>query len=163
MTAPIYDFSVNTLDGRLLKLEVFRNKVMLIVNTASQCGFTPQYQGLEQLYQKYRDRGLVVLGFPCNQFGQQEPGTNQEVAAFCAAKFQVTFPMFEKISVNGDDAHPLYRFLKEAEPGLLGTQAIKWNFTKFLVGCDGQVVKRYAPIVTPAALEDDIEQVLPQG
>nr|WP_269473514.1 glutathione peroxidase [Methylomonas rhizoryzae] len=159
----MYDFSVNTLDGRLLKLEVFRNKVMLIVNTASQCGFTPQYQGLEQLYQKYRDRGLVVLGFPCNQFGQQEPGTNQEVAAFCAAKFQVTFPMFEKISVNGDDAHPLYRFLKEAEPGLLGTQAIKWNFTKFLVGCDGQVVKRYAPIVTPAALEDDIEQVLPQG
>jgi len=160
---PIYDFSVNTLDGRRLKLEVFRNKVMLIVNTASQCGFTPQYQGLEQLYQKYRDRGLVVLGFPCNQFGQQEPGTNQEVAAFCDAKYQVTFPMFEKISVNGDDAHPLYRFLKEAEPGLLGTQAIKWNFTKFLVGCDGQVVKRYAPIVTPAALKEDIEQLLPQG
>lgn len=163
MITPIYDFSVNTLDGRRLKLEVFRNKVMLIVNTASQCGFTPQYQGLEQLYQKYRDRGLVVLGFPCNQFGQQEPGTNQEVAAFCDAKYQVTFPMFEKISVNGDDAHPLYRFLKEAEPGLLGTQAIKWNFTKFLVGCDGQVVKRYAPIVTPAALKEDIEQLLPQG
>jgi len=157
----IYDFSVNTIDGQLLKLETFRNKVMLIVNTASQCGFTPQYQGLEQLYQKYRCRGFVVLGFPCNQFGQQEPGTNQEVAAFCAAKFQVTFPMFEKISVNGDDTHPLYRFLKEAVPGILGIQAIKWNFTKFLVDRDGLVVKRYGPILTPSVLEKDIEQLLP--
>ncbi|MFA7292770.1 MAG: glutathione peroxidase, partial [Rhodocyclaceae bacterium] len=133
----IYDFSATTIDGRELSLEEFKDKVLLIVNTASKCGFTPQYEGLEKLNRQYAARGLVVLGFPCNQFGAQEPGDAAEIANFCSLTYQVSFPMFAKVEVNGEGTHPLYRFLKEAKPGLLGTEAIKWNFTKFLVDRNG--------------------------
>ena len=135
-------------------------KVLLVVNTASKCGFTPQYKGLEALYRKYRDRGLEVLGFPCNQFGAQEPGSEQEIATFCQTNYDVTFPMFAKIDVNGDATAPLYRYLKHEKPGLLGTEAIKWNFTKFLVDRDDRVVARFAPNDTPEALEDDVAKAL---
>jgi glutathione peroxidase len=155
-----YDVPVRTLDGADATLLPYRGKVLLIVNTASQCGFTPQYAGLEELWRTYRERGLVVLGFPCDQFGHQEPGTEQEIATFCESRFGVSFPMHAKVEVNGDGAHPLFVRLKKAAPGLLGTQAIKWNFTKFLVDRAGKVVERYAPNTTPAAIAPDIEKLL---
>jgi len=156
----IYAIDVQTIDGRAATLEPYRGRVMLIVNVASRCGYTPQYEGLEALYEKYRARGLVVLGFPCNQFGSQEPGTEKEIMTFCQSNFGVTFPMFAKIDVNGDDAHPLYRYLKKAQPGVLGSEAIKWNFTKFLVDRGGNVVERFAPSTIPKALESAIEKLL---
>jgi glutathione peroxidase len=155
-----YDFNANSLDGKPVALQEFTGKVMLVVNTASKCGFTPQYEGLEALYQKYRDRGLIVLGFPCNQFGEQEPGSADEIGAFCQRNYGVSFPMFEKIDVNGDGAHPLYRWLKQTAPGVLGTERIKWNFTKFLVDRRGSVVDRYAPTTKPEDLSKDIEALL---
>jgi glutathione peroxidase len=156
----IYDFSAETLDGKPAPLSDWRDKVVLIVNTASKCGFTPQYEGLEALYRKYRDRGLVVLGFPCNQFGAQEPGDAAEIANFCSLTYEVDFPMMGKIDVNGPRTHPLYAYLKHAKPGLLGTEGVKWNFTKFLVDRKGEVVERFAPNVTPKALEGEIEALL---
>ena len=158
--ATIYDFTVDDIEGKPVKLDRFKGKVLLVVNTASKCGFTPQYKGLEALYRKYHDRGLEVLGFPCNQFGAQEPGSEQEIATFCQTNYDVTFPMFAKIDVNGDATAPLYRHLKHEKPGLLGTEAIKWNFTKFLVDRDGRVVARFAPNDTPEALEDDVAKLL---
>ena len=155
-----YDFNATALDGQPVDLDRYRGKALLIVNTASACGFTPQYQGLEELQRTYADQGLVVLGFPCNQFGRQEQGSETEIGAFCEKNYGVTFPMFSKIDVNGDDAHPLFRFLKGEAPGVLGTEAIKWNFTKFLVGRDGAVVKRYAPATKPEELKGDIEKLL---
>ena len=156
----LYDIEVTTIDGRTQSLGDYRGKTMLIVNVASQCGYTPQYTGLEALYRKYKDRGLAVLGFPCNQFGRQEPGTEEEIRSFCSLHYDVTFPMFAKIDVNGKDAHPLYRLLKSEQKGILGSETIKWNFTKFLVGPDGEVRKRYAPNETPESLDTDIEQLL---
>ena len=155
-----YDFTVQTLDGRPTPLADYRGQVLLVVNVASKCGFTPQYKGLEALQRKYAGRGLEVLGFPCNQFGAQEPGTAEEIASFCSLTYEVSFPMFAKIEVNGDKAEPLYAFLKSEKPGLLGTEAIKWNFTKFLVGKDGQVAGRFAPNVKPEALDGEIETLL---
>ena len=156
----VFDFSANAIDGTPVDLSRYRGKVLLIVNTASQCGFTPQYKGLEQLYREYHERGLEVLGFPCNQFRQQEPGSEAEIGAFCEKNFGVSFPLFAKIDVNGDRAHPLYRHLKQEAPGVLGTQSVKWNFTKFLVDRDGRVVKRYAPTTKPADIADDISRLL---
>ncbi|SDJ20996.1 glutathione peroxidase [Variovorax sp. OV700] len=161
--ASIYDFEANRIDGKNVKLSGFKGKVLLIVNTASQCGFTPQFAGLEELHEKYADKGLVVLGFPSNQFGSQDPGTNEEIGAFCTTNYGVSFPMMEKIDVNGSNATPLYQWLTKEKPGLLGSTAIKWNFTKFLVGRDGQVRKRYAPLDTPASLTRDIEAALAAG
>lgn len=158
--ASIYDFAAENIDGAPAPLTDYRGKVLLIVNTASKCGFTRQYAGLEELYRKYRDRGLVVLGFPCNQFGQQEPGDEEEIKSFCSLTYDVDFPMMRKIDVNGPTAHPLYAFLKEEKKGVLGTEAIKWNFTKFLVDREGRVVDRYAPTVEPKALEGAIEALL---
>ena len=155
-----YDFNATALDGQPVDLQRYRGKALLIVNTASACGFTPQYQGLEALQRRYADEGLVVLGFPCNQFGHQEPGDEAAIGAFCEKNYGVTFPMFAKVDVNGDDAHPLFRFLKGEAPGVLGTEAIKWNFTKFLVDRDGAVVKRYAPATKPEDLKGDIEKLL---
>ena len=154
------NFSAYTLQGQTQPLATYAGKVLLIVNTASQCGFTPQYAGLEALYQKYKDRGLIILGFPCNQFGAQEPGSASDIGAFCQKNYGVSFPMFAKIEVNGDNAHPLYQHLKKSAPGVLGSEAIKWNFTKFLVDRNGQVVKRYASATAPEALAADIEQLL---
>ena len=156
----IYDFSAKTLQGKDVSLADFRGKPMLIVNTASKCGFTPQYAGLETLYQSHQSQGLAVLGFPCNQFGAQEPGSEAEIGAFCQANYGVSFPMFAKIDVNGPDAHPLYEFLKGEKAGILGTKRIKWNFTKFLVNRDGQVVGRFAPTTKPADIEQAIAKVL---
>jgi glutathione peroxidase len=156
----IYDFSAKTLDGREISLGDYRDKVLLIVNTASKCGFTPQYEGLESLHKQYGARGLAVLGFPCNQFGAQEPGDEAEIANFCSLTYDVSFPMFAKVEVNGDNTHPLFQFLKVAKPGLLGTEGIKWNFTKFLVDRNGEVVERYAPATKPAELEKTIESLL---
>jgi glutathione peroxidase len=155
-----YDFEAKSLDGKPVQLHDFQGKALLIVNTASKCGFTPQYQGLEEIYQRFRDRGLIVLGFPCNQFGAQEPGTADEIGAFCEKNYGVSFPIFEKIDVNGDTAHPLYKWLKEEAPGVLGSKGIKWNFTKFLVDRSGQVKERYAPTTKPEDLTGDIEAVL---
>jgi glutathione peroxidase len=155
-----YDFESHTLDGKPVRLQQYSGKALLIVNTASKCGFTPQYSGLEALYQRYRDRGLVVLGFPCNQFGEQEPGTPSEIGAFCQQNYGVTFPVFEKIDVNGEAAHPLYEWLKQSAPGLLGSKRIKWNFTKFLVDRNGKVVERYAPKDEPESIAGDIEKLL---
>ncbi|MCU5780813.1 glutathione peroxidase [Alcanivorax balearicus MACL04] len=160
MQVGIYDYNAVTLDGEERSLADFKGKVLLIVNTASKCGFTPQYKGLQALYQRYKDRGLVVLGFPCNQFGHQEPGDEVEIGAFCEKNYGVDFPMFAKIDVNGSDAHPLYRYLKSEAPGLLGSEGIKWNFTKFLVDQSGRVVRRYAPKDKPEALAADIEKAL---
>ena len=160
MPASLYDIDVVRLHGEAARLDEFRGKVMLIVNTASQCGFTPQYADLEKLHRQFRDRGLVVLGFPCNQFGQQEPDDEKAIAAFCQANYGVSFPLFAKIEVNGDGAHPLYSFLKTHAKGVLGTESIKWNFTKFLVDRDGNVVARYAPATLPADLVEDIEALL---
>jgi glutathione peroxidase len=156
----IYDFSAETLDGQPAPLADYRGKVVLIVNTASKCGFTGQYAGLEKLYKRFRDRGLVILGFPCNQFGSQEPGDAAEIANFCSLTYDVQFPMMRKIDVNGPKAHPLYAYLKKAKKGLLGTESIKWNFTKFLIDRNGQVTDRYAPNVEPKALEGAIEALL---
>jgi len=156
----IYDFSAETLDGKPAPLSDWRDQVMLIVNTASKCGFTGQYAGLEALYRKYRDRGLVVLGFPCNQFGAQEPGDAMEIASFCSLTYEVDFPMMRKIDVNGPAAHPLYTYLKHAKRGFLGTESVKWNFTKFLVDRKGEVTRRFAPNVEPKALEGAIEALL---
>jgi len=158
--ASIYDFTVKDIHGTPVKLDRYRGKVLLIVNTASECGFTPQYKGLEAVYEKLHDKGLEVLGFPCNQFGGQEPGGEKEIAQFCELNFGVTFPMFAKVDVNGDGAAPLYKFLKAEKRGLLGSEAIKWNFTKFLVDRDGNVVKRYAPNDTPESIAKDIEKAL---
>ena len=156
----IYDYKANSLDGKEVPLSDYQGKVVLIVNTASQCGFTPQYAGLEELYKAYQDKGLTVLGFPCNQFGAQERGSSAEIGAFCQKNYGVTFPMFEKIEVNGNNAHPLWTYLKGEKPGLLGTKAIKWNFTKFLVDRAGQVVERFAPNDTPASIKPKIEKLL---
>ncbi len=156
----LYEFSANTLAGEKLGLEGYRGKVVLVVNTASECGFTPQYAGLEELHRAYGGRGLAVLGFPCNQFGAQEPGKAAEIGAFCSKNYGVSFRMFDKIEVNGAGAHPLYKWLKEAAPGMLGSEAIKWNFTKFLIGRDGGVFKRYAPQTAPKDLAPDIESLL---
>lgn len=155
-----FDFSAQTLNGETVDLARFRGQVMLIVNTASECGFTPQYAGLQALHERYAGQGLVVLGFPCNQFGKQEPGDASAIGAFCERNYGVSFTVFDKIEVNGDGAHPLYRFLKSSAPGVLGTEGIKWNFTKFLVGRDGQVLDRYAPTTKPEDLQQDIEKAL---
>jgi glutathione peroxidase len=158
----VYDFQATALDGKPVDLAQYRGKVLLIVNTASKCGFTPQYQGLETVYRELHGRGLEVLGFPCNQFGSQEPGTEEEIGAFCEKNYGVSFPMFAKVDVNGDDAHPLWKHLKGEAPGVLGTEGIKWNFTKFLIGRDGKVVQRYAPTAKPEEIADDIERLLGQ-
>ena len=158
--ASLYDFDVTTIDGVPQRMDVYRGKTLLIVNVASRCGFTPQYRGLEALYRKYQRQDLVVLGFPCDQFGHQEPGSETEIREFCNDTYDVTFPLFSKINVNGDDAHPLYKFLKAAKKGLLGSETIKWNFTKFLVDRDGVVVKRYGPRNTPEAIEPDLVKLI---
>ena len=160
MSQTIYDFEALGMDGKSVKLSKYKGKPLLIVNTASACGFTPQFGGLEELHQKFGAQGLVVLGFPCNQFGSQDAGSNEEIASFCQLNFGVTFPMMAKIDVNGADATPLYKWLSSEAPGLLGSKAIKWNFTKFLVGKDGQVIKRFGPQDAPASLEKDIKAVL---
>jgi glutathione peroxidase len=152
----IYDIEVTSIDGSVGTLAPYRGQVLLIVNVASKCGFTPQYEGLEALYREYRERGFAVLAFPCNQFGHQEPGTEAEIASFCADTYDVTFPIFAKIDVNGPDTHVLYQHLKSAQTGLLGSEAIKWNFTKFLVGRDGSVLKRYAPVDAPAKIASEV-------
>jgi glutathione peroxidase len=156
----IYDFDALDIAGQPVALAQFRGRPLLIVNTASACGFTPQFAGLEALHQTYGARGLVVLGFPCNQFGKQDPGSNAEIGAFCQKNYGVSFPMMAKIDVNGGEAHPLYQWLTREAPGILGTKAIKWNFTKFLVGKDGQVIQRYAPTDKPESLAADIEAAL---
>jgi glutathione peroxidase len=156
----VWSFEAQTIGGQRVKLSRYRGKVLLIVNTASQCGFTPQFDGLQSLWQAYQDQGLVVLGFPSNEFGAQDPGNNDEIASFCQVNYGVSFPMMAKIEVNGTGAHPLYRWLTQEAPGLLGTQGIKWNFTKFLVGRDGKTIKRYAPQDEPAKLTKDIEAAL---
>lgn len=156
----VYDFEARQINGQDIALTTFRGKVLLIVNTASQCGFTPQFAGLEELHQTYADQGLVVLGFPCNQFGAQDPGSDAEISSFCQVNYGVDFPMMSKIDVKGPAAHPLYQWLSAQAPGLLGSKAIKWNFTKFLVGKDGQVIRRYAPLDKPAALAKAIEAAL---
>jgi len=159
----IYDFEALSIEGRPAQFSTQRGQVLLIVNTASRCGFTPQFGGLERLWQDYRERGLVVVGFPSNEFGGQDPGSNDEIASFCKRNYGVSFPMMAKIEVNGTRAHPLWQWLKAQAPGLLGTEAIKWNFTKFLVGRDGRVLGRYAPNETPDALRADIERALAQS
>ncbi len=156
----IHDFTVRTLDGQPHDLTQYRGRVLLVVNTASKCGFTPQYQGLESLWQQHRADGLTILGFPCNQFGAQEPGDAAEIAGFCSLTYDVSFPMMEKVAVNGAGAAPLYRWLKHEKPGLLGLEAIKWNFTKFLVGRDGHVLERFAPATKPEALEAPVVAAL---
>jgi glutathione peroxidase len=156
----VYDFAAETIDGDAAPLAEFRGKVLLIVNTASKCGFTPQYADLQALYRKYRDRGLVVLAFPCNQFGRQEPGDAEQIKGFCSTRYDVDFPLMRKIDVNGPRTHPLYAWLKARKKGLLGTESIKWNFTKFLVDREGRVVDRFAPNVGPKALEGAIEALL---
>ena len=155
-----YDFEAQQIDGKTVKLKQFEGKALLVVNTASACGFTPQFGGLEKLHEQYGDKGLVVLGFPCNQFGSQDPGSNEDIASFCQRNYGVSFPMMSKIDVNGEQAHPLYQWLVAEAPGLLGLKAIKWNFTKFLVGKDGRVIKRYAPQDGPESLAQDIEAAL---
>ncbi len=158
--ATVYDFDALQIDGATVRLKKFKGKVMLVVNTASACGFTPQFAGLEALHQTYGRKGLVVLGFPCNQFGGQDPGSNDEIASFCQLNFGVTFPMMAKVAVNGAEATPLFQWLAAEAPGLLGSKAIKWNFTKFLVGKDGEVIRRYAPTDAPADMAADIETAL---
>jgi glutathione peroxidase len=160
MAASIYDFEALSIEGKPAHLSTQRGKVLLIVNTASACGFTPQFAGLEKLWQDYRDKGLVIVGFPSNEFGAQDPGSNDEIASFCQLNYGVSFPMMAKVKVNGADAHPLWKWLKAQAPGLLGTEAVKWNFTKFLVGKDGRVIGRYAPNDTPEAMRADIEKAL---
>ena len=156
----IYGFTAKKIDGMEISLSGYKGKVLLIVNVASRCGFTPQYKGLQNLYEKYGDRGLDILGFPCNQFGAQEPGEETEIKSFCSLNFGVTFPLFAKIDVNGENAHPLYKFLTKEKPGILGSSGIKWNFTKFLIDRQGRPIRRYAPTDTPESLESDIEKAL---
>lgn len=156
----LYAHPITLNNGEQTTLEQYRGKVLLIVNTASKCGFTPQYEGLEALYKKYHDKGFEVLGFPCDQFGHQEPGSDSDIAQFCSVNFGVSFPLFQKTNVNGPDANPLFEALKQGAPGLLGTKRIKWNFTKFLVNAEGKVLKRYAPTVKPEAIENDIVKLL---
>ena len=156
-----YDFSATAIDGTERLLADYKGKVLLVVNTATQCGFTPQFKGLEKVYQEYVDRGLVVLGFPCDQFGHQNPETDEGTADFCERNFGVTFPLFSEVEVNGDNAHPLYRWLKSEKSGLLGSTKIKWNFTKFLIDAEGKVVKRYGSTTAPEDIKDDIEALLP--
>ncbi|BDG35985.1 glutathione peroxidase [Parageobacillus sp. VR-IP] len=156
----VYDFTVKTIRGKEQSLADYKGKVLLIVNTASKCGFTPQYKELQELYEQYRDRGFVVLGFPCNQFGHQEPGTEEEIEQFCQVNYGVTFPMFAKVDVNGENAHPLFQYLKEKASGVLGTKVIKWNFTKFLVDRNGNVVARFASQTRPSELKSEIEKLL---
>ena len=155
-----YDFKARTIDGQEQPLSDFRGKALLVVNVASKCGFTPQYTGLEALYRKFKDRGIEVLGFPCDQFGHQEPGNEEEIKNFCSLTYDVSFPMFAKVEVNGANAHPLYKWMKEEKSGFLGTEGIKWNFTKFLIDRNGNVVKRYAPTDTPEKIEKDLAAVL---
>lgn len=156
----VYEFSGVNIKGQEVPLSDYKGKVMLIVNTASKCGFTPQYKGLESLYKKYKDKGLEILGFPCNQFGKQEPGDAEQITEFCELNFGVTFPLFQKIDVNGPEAHPLFKHLKSEAPGLLGSEAIKWNFTKFLIDDKGNVVKRFAPTDTPGKIEKSVAALL---
>jgi glutathione peroxidase len=156
----LFNIDVQTIDGKAQSMNDYAGKVLLVVNVASKCGFTPQYEGLESVYRQYKDQGLVVMGFPCNQFGSQEPGTDTEIATFCDTRFNVSFPMFAKIKVNGDDAHPLYKHLKGEKPGVLGTEGIKWNFTKFLVDRSGKVVKRYGSADKPEKIAGDIAALL---
>lgn len=156
----VHDFDVETIKGEKKSLSDFKGKTLLIVNTASKCGFTPQFKGLQALYDKYQAQGLEILGFPCNQFGNQDPGSNTEILEFCSLNYDVEFPMFAKLEVNGSGAHPLYKHLRSEAPGVLGTTGVKWNFTKFLVDPDGRVVDRFSPKATPAELEDAIESVL---
>ena len=160
MAQTIHEFSAATLGGKEKSLTEYKGKEVLIVNTASKCGFTPQYAGLEAIYEKYKDQGFVILGFPCNQFGAQEPGSESEIEQFCQVNYGVKFPMFGKIDVNGSNAHPLYKFLTSEKPGILGLEAIKWNFTKFLIDKDGNPVKRYAPNTKPEDIAGDIEKLL---
>jgi glutathione peroxidase len=161
--ATLHDLEVKTIDGATQKLDAYKGKALLIVNVASKCGFTPQYKGLEQLQRDFAGKGFAVLGFPCDQFGHQEPGDEAEIKSFCSLTYDVTFPMFAKVEVNGDGAHPLYKELKQAAPGLLGTEAIKWNFTKFLVAPDGRVLERFAPNDKPEDLRGKIEAALPKA
>jgi glutathione peroxidase len=154
----VYDFSARDIDGKEQSLDAWRGKTMLIVNVASKCGFTPQYKGLEALWRSQQDKGLVVLGFPCDQFGHQEPGDEAEIKNFCSTSYDVTFPMFSKIEVNGENTHPLYQWMKKEAKGLLGSESIKWNFTKFLIDAEGNVVKRYAPNDTPEKIEKDLRK-----
>jgi glutathione peroxidase len=155
----LYDFEVTTIDGHKQCFGAYRDRVLLIVNVASRCGFTPQYAGLDAMHRKYRDQGFTVLGFPCDQFGHQEPGNETEIKSFCESSYGITFPLFAKIAVNGPNAHPLYRYLKSARRGFLGTKAIKWNFTKFLVDRHGKVVRRYAPVVAPDRIDKDLSKI----
>jgi glutathione peroxidase len=155
-----YEFTAPLLDGKPQAMADYQGKVVLVVNVASKCGYTPQYEGLEALWRKYQDKGLVILGFPCNQFGEQEPGSASDIAQFCSTTYDVSFPIFGKIDVNGDHAHPLYEYLKHAAKGVLGTESVKWNFTKFLVDRQGKVVHRFAPETTPEALEGDVAKLL---
>jgi len=156
----IYDFQVTKLDGSSESLSIYKGKTLLVVNVASRCGFTPQYTGLEKLYQKYSNQGFVVLGFPCNQFGKQEPGTHEEIKSFCTLNYQISFPIFAKVEVNGEKADPLFKYLKKEAPGILGTEAIKWNFTKFLVDKTGKVIKRFASATSPDSIEPEIRALL---
>ncbi|BCG57826.1 glutathione peroxidase [Paenibacillus sp. URB8-2] len=156
----VYDYQANTLRGQEESLSKYEGKVLLIVNTASKCGFTPQYEGLQKLYEKFKDRGFEVLGFPSNQFASQEPGSSAEIQEFCQLNYGVSFPMYEKIDVNGDNAHPLYKYLTKEAPGALGSKSVKWNFTKFLVDSEGRVLKRFAPTTTPESIEDEIKSLL---
>jgi glutathione peroxidase len=156
----VYPFTVKTIQGKAIRLDEYEGKVLLIVNTASKCGFTPQYKELQELYDRFKEKGFLILGFPCNQFGGQEPGSEKEIMQFCERNYGVQFPMFEKVEVKGDNAHPLFTYLSEKAPGILGTKPIKWNFTKFLVNRQGEVVKRYAPNTSPHKLIDDIESML---
>jgi glutathione peroxidase len=160
MTDNIYDFTCETTGGKKKSLSDYRGKVLLVVNTASKCGFTPQFEGLETLYEKYKDQGVEILGFPCNQFGKQDPGSNGEITEFCQLNYGVSFPMMAKIEVNGNGTDPLYKHLKKEAPGALGTQAIKWNFTKFLIDTEGNVLKRYASATKPKDIEKDIQKLL---
>ena len=156
----LYDIDLVTIDGKPQKMDVYRSKTLLIVNVASQCGFTPQYQGLQALYDKFKDKQFVVLGFPCNQFGHQEPGNDSDILCFTKERYSITFPLFSKLEVNGEQAHPLYKYLKHSQKGLLGTEFIKWNFTKFLVDRQGDVVARFAPATTPSTLEARVAQLV---
>jgi glutathione peroxidase len=158
----IYEFEAKTIDGTVQPLRAYAGQALLVVNVASKCGFTPQYAGLEQLYRQHRERGFAVLGFPCDQFGHQEPGDERQISQFCTLTYEVSFPMFAKINVNGKDAHPLYQYLKQAQPGILGTEAIKWNFTKFLIDRHGEVAGRYAPKDEPKQIAPDLEALLKQ-
>ena len=156
----VYEFKARGIDGKDVALDAYKGNVLLIVNVASRCAFTPQYDGLEALYAKFKEKGFVVLGFPCNQFGGQEPGNEAEIKSFCDLTYKVNFPLFAKVDVNGANAHPLFKYLEKEKPGMLGTESIKWNFTKFLIGRDGQPLKRYAPTEKPHALEDDVSAAL---